>query len=131
MRTRSLIILVALILASLGSGCAFIKGLQMDYGKPAAQFRAHDVASKGRPFIGKMITVKGKLLHVHNRDDGNHIYLEHNIHCVFPTWHWGEDNLTLGDEIYVEGFLEKCTEGDVQLNPAIKRDSTASFTPIE
>jgi len=129
MRTRPLTILAALILAGLASSCT--KGWQLDYGKPAAQFHAHNVASKGKPFIGKMITVKGKVLRVQDRDDGNHIYLEHNIHCVFPTWHWGEDNLNPGDEIYVEGFLEKCTEGDVQLNPAIKRDSTASFTPTE
>jgi len=131
MRTRSLTILAILIFAGLGAGCSFTKGWQLDYGKPAAQFHAHHVTSKGKPFIGRMITVKGKVLRVRNRDDGNHIYLEHNIHCVFPTWHWGEDNLNPGDEIYVEGFLEKCTEGDVQLNPAIKRDSTASFTPTE
>ena len=129
MRTRPLTILAALILAGLASSCT--KGWQLDYGKPAAQFHAHKVASKGKPFIGKMITVKGKVLRVQDRDDGNHIYLEHNIHCIFPTWHWGEDNLKPGDEIYVEGFLEKCTEGDVQLNPAIKRDSKAPFTPKE
>jgi hypothetical protein len=75
--------------------------------------------------------IAGKVLRVQDRDDGNHIYLEHNIHCLFPTWHWGEDTLKLGDEIYVDGFLERCIEGDVQLNPAIKRGSKAPFTPKE
>ncbi len=129
MKTRLIIIITTLILAGLASSCT--KGWQLDYGKPAAQFHAHNVASKGKPFIGKMITVKGKVLRVQDRDDGNHIYLEHNIHCLFPTWHWGEDTLKLGDEIYVDGFLERCIEGDVQLNPAIKRGSKAPFTPKE
>ena len=132
MRTRPLTILVVLILAGLGSSCTKNwQNWQLDYGKPAAQFHAHDVARNGKPFIGKMITVKGKLLHVQDRDDGNHIYLDHNIHCVFPTWHWGEDNLKPGDEIYVDGFLERCIEADVQLNPAIRRGSKAPFTPKE
>jgi hypothetical protein len=43
----------------------------------------------------------------------------------------GEDNLKAGDEIFVDGFLEKCTEGNIGLNPAIGRDSAASFKPIE
>jgi hypothetical protein len=85
----------------------------------------------GKPFIGKKITVKGEVLHVENREDGNHIYLNHNIHCVFPTWHLSEDNLKAGDEIFVDGFLEKCTEGNIELNPALGRDSAASFKPIE
>jgi hypothetical protein len=118
-----------LIFGGLVSGCG--KGWQMDYGKPAAQFYAYDVARMGKPFIGKKITVKGEVLHVENREDGNHIYLNHNIHCVFPIWHLGEDNLKAGDEIFVDGFLEKCTEGNIELNPALGRDSAASFKPIE
>jgi hypothetical protein len=43
----------------------------------------------------------------------------------------GEDNLKMGDEIFVDGFLEKCTEGNVELYPALGRDSAASFKPIE
>ncbi len=122
-------VLTMLIIAGLGSGCG--KGWQMDYGKPAAQFHAHDVAREGEPFIGKKITVKGKVIRVQNREDGNHIYLEHNIHCIFPTWHLGEDDLKPGDEIFVDGFLEKCMEGNVQIDPALGRDPTASFKPME
>ena len=129
MNTRSLTFLAVVILASLGSGCG--RAWQMDYGEPAAQFCAQDIASKGQPFIGKKITVKGKVLRVENREDGNHIYLEHDIHGVFPAWQWGEDDLKAGDEIYVDGFLEKCTEGDVLLTPALKRDPTSSFKPFE
>jgi hypothetical protein len=128
-RTRISGVLIMLIFGGLASGCG--KGWQMDYGKPAAQFHAHDVARIGKPFIGKKITVKGEVLRVENREDGNHIYLKHNIHCVFPTWHLGEDNLKMGDEIFVDGFLEKCTEGNVELYPALGRDSAASFKPIE
>lgn len=121
--------LTMLVIAGLGSGCG--KGWQMDYGKPAAQFHAHDVAREGKPFIGKKITVKGEVIRVHDREDGNHIYLAPNIHCVFPTWHLGEDDLKPGDKIFVDGFLEKCSEGNVQLDPALGRDPTASFEPIE
>ena len=118
-----------LVIAGLGSGCG--KGWQMDYGKPAAQFHAHDLAREGKLFIGKKITVKGEVIRVHNQEDGNHVHLAHNIHCVFPTWHLGEDDLKPGDKIFVDGFLEKCSEGNVQLDPALGRDPTASFEPIE
>ena len=91
----------------------------MDYGKAKAHFHAHDVASKGEPFLGKKIRVKGKVTRVENREDGNHIYLEHGIHCVFPTWHWHEGMVKQGDEIRVSGFLEKCKQGDVLLKPAL------------
>lgn len=123
--------LKVLILAGLGSGCGFTTGWQMDYGKPAAQFHAHHVATKGKPFIGKKITVKGRVLRVQNREDGNHLFLEHNIHCVFPTWQWGEDELKPGEEVYVDGFLKRCKEGDVLLDPALERDSKALFKPME
>ena len=118
-----------LVIAGLGSGCG--KGWQMDYGKPAAQFHAHDVARQGEPFIGKKITVKREVIRVHNREIGNNISVAHNIHCVSPTWRLGEDDLKPGDEIFVDGFLEKYSEGNVQLYPALGRDPTASFEPIE
>ncbi len=62
MGTRFLMISVLLIIAGLGSGCG--KGWQMDYGQPAAQFLQEDVASKGKAFLGKKITVKGTVTKV-------------------------------------------------------------------
>ncbi len=131
MKTRILLLVMTPILAGALSACGFNKGWQMDYGKAKAHFHAHDVASKGHPYMGKKIAVKGKLVRVEDREDGNHLYLEHGIHCIFPTWHWGEDNLKPGEEIYVSGFLEKCEQGDVLLKPALKRDPTAPFEPVE
>jgi hypothetical protein len=57
-RTRISGVLIMLILGGLSSGCG--KGWQMDYGKPAAQFHAYDVARIGKPFIGKKSQSKGK-----------------------------------------------------------------------
>lgn len=127
MKTNTLAISAILALTILATGCG--EGWKMDYGSPAAQFHAHDMAGKGEPFIGKKITVKGNVLRVDDQEDGNHVVLEHNIHCVFPSWHWGEEELKTGDEIFVDGILRECSKEKVLLDPALKRDSTASFRP--
>ena len=62
MRTRSMTVLMLLILAGVGSGCG--KGWEMDYGKPAAQFLQADLATKEQAVIGKKITVKGTVTKV-------------------------------------------------------------------
>ena len=52
----------------------------MDYGRPAAQFMAQDVATLAEPYIGKKITVQGV---VEGRDftdpDDAVLILEHGI----------------------------------------------------
>ena len=56
----------------------------MDYGRPAAQFMAQDVATLAEPYIGKKITVQGV---VEGRDftnpDDAVLILEHGIFCHF------------------------------------------------
>ena len=113
----------------LGMGCNYSEGWVMDYHKPHAQFHAEDIYSKAEKFIGKKVTIKGKILNVENRDDGNHIYLEHNIHCIFPSWHWG-GNLKVGETIYIDGILKSIEDDQVFISPALKRDPLATFKPL-
>ena len=53
------VLISLLCLAGCSTGRGFIQGWQMDYGRPAAQFMAQDVATLAEPYIGKKITVQG------------------------------------------------------------------------
>ncbi len=101
----------------------------MDYGKPAAQFYAKDVESKASPFVGKKITVKGKVQSIDRSEAENvKIILEHQIIC-----HTGrsDTHLKVGEVVFMSGFLDELSKTDIVLDPAMSRDPTAPFHPIE
>jgi hypothetical protein len=39
------------------------------------------------------------------------------------------EDCKIGETVYMDGFLVRCESGDVLLDPAMKRDSSAPFTP--
>jgi len=122
--------LVAIILAGLGSGCG--KGLQMDYGKPAAQFLQADLASQGKAFIGKKITVKGTVVKVDVSDPKSAwVHLAGGIQCDLGKFRAMAESCRIGDTVYIDGILKRCEEGDILIDPAILRDPTAEFSPTQ
>ena len=126
MRIRSLTIL--LILAGLGSGCG--KGWHMDYGQPAKQFLQEDVAAKGAEYLGKKITVKGTVTKVDVSDrQSSWIHLGNGIRCNLGKFKAMAESCSIGNTAYVDGFLERCKDGDVLIEPAILRDPKAPFSP--
>lgn len=128
MRTRSMTVLMLLILAGIGSGCG--KGWEMDYGKPAAQFLQADLATKGQAFIGKKITVKGTVTKVDvSTPDAARVYLEGGIQCDLGKFKAMAERCKIGETVYVDGFLERCEEGDILIDPAMLRDPTAPYSP--
>lgn len=128
MNSRIPAVLTALILAGLGSGCG--NGWQMDYGQPAAQFLQADMASRGKAFVGKKITVKGTVTKVDVNDpESAWIHLVGGIQCNFGTFKAMAESCKVGDTVYVDGFLKRCEEGDVLIDPAMLRDPTAPFSP--
>ena len=113
------------------TGCAFIQGWQMDYGRPTAQFMAQDVATLAEPYIGKKITVQGV---VQCRDltdpDDAVLILEHGILCHFGMHARMAQKYAYGETVWVDGFLTERKPGKIVLWPARGRDPTAHFDPL-
>ncbi len=102
----------------------------MDYGEPAAQFMSGDVYTKGKPFVGKKVTVKGIVTKIDVVDpNAAWVELEEGIRCNFGKFKAMAESSKVGDTVYVDGVLTRCGEGDVLMDPAQLRDSTASFAP--
>lgn len=104
----------------------------MDYGKPAAQFHEQDLLAKGNAFVGKKITVKGIVKKVDTTDPKSAwIILSKGTRCNFGKFKAMAESYSVGEEVYVDGFLKRCHEGDVLIEPAMGRDPTAPFDPKE
>ena len=114
--------------AMLFVGCG--KGWSLDYAKPKSQFLAKDVAVKGKTYVGDKITVKGTVTKVDVSDPSSaKIYLEDGIECNLGKFKAMATSCKVGDTVFVDGFLERCQEGDILLQPAMLRDPTAAFVP--
>lgn len=102
----------------------------MDYGEPAAQFLQNDVATKGKAFVGKKITVKGTVSGVDVTKPGSaQLRLTGGIECNLGKFKLMAEGCKLGDTVFVDGFLKRCQAGDVLIDPAYLRDPTAPFNP--
>ena len=123
-----LISIVAMVLV----GCS--KGWILDYHEPAEQFLAKDVAIKAKPYVGRhlKITIKGIVSKVDvSNPDSSMIYLKNGIECNLGKWSRMASNGKVGEVVYIDGFLKRCDEDKVLLEPAILRDPTAKFSPIK
>jgi hypothetical protein len=123
------ICLLMIPMAAFG-GIVSCKGWQLDYGKPAAQFHQQSLLEKGKPYIGRKITVKGKVASVDTSDPTTAwVHLEGGIRCNFGKFDLMAKNNKIGETVYVDGFLRRCEPGDILIEPAHNRDHTAPFTP--
>ena len=128
-KTHIACLLLLIPFAAMG-GLFSCTGWKMDYGKPAAQFHQKDVLEKGKPYIGKKITIKGTVERVDLSDPENAwVHLEGGIRCNFGTFRLMAENNEVGKSVYVDGFLRRCASGDILLDPASNRDATAAFHP--
>jgi len=111
-------------------GLLSCRGWKMDYGKPAAQFEQASLLEKGKPYIGKKITVKGTVVRVDTSDPKvAWVYLEEGIRCNFGEFDLMARGNKVGESVYVDGFLRRCEAGDILLDPAMNRDPRAAFNP--
>lgn len=117
---------VALLATGLGCGQSW----QMDYGEPAAQFLSTDLGEKGRQHLGKKITVRGIVTQV-DTDDSEvaWLYLDQGVRCNFGQFSQMAESISVGETVYVDGFLKQCKPGNILLEPALLRDGEASFLP--
>ena len=123
-----LISIVALVLV----GCS--KGWILDYHEPAEQFLAKDVATQAKPYVGRhlKITIKGIVSKVDvSNPDSSMIYLKNGIECNLGEWSRMASSCKVGEVVYIDGFLKRCDEDKVLLEPATLRDPTAKFSPIK
>ena len=119
---------VACMVCATCGGCA--QSWQMDYGAPAAQFLAMDVAAKGERFVGQKITVQGTVTRIDTSDAAAAwVHLEHGVRCNFGKLKAMATASQPGETVWVDGFLVRCEEGDVLLEPAMLRDPAAPFSP--
>ena len=111
-------------------GCG--KGWELDYGHPAAQFQQEDLASKGKAFVGKHITVKGTVTKVDiSNPKSARIHLMRGIECNLGKFKAMAGSCKIGDTVCVGGFLKRCEEDDILMDPAILRDPNAQFKSAE
>lgn len=107
-------------------------GWKMDYGKPKAQFHAKQVAAKGKPFIGKKITIKGVVEKIDTTDPKAAVVtLVGGIRCEFGKFKAMAEGKAVGKEVYVDGILRACVKGEARLSPALYRDPKARFEPVK
>lgn len=111
-------------------GCG--TGWETDYGEAAAQFNEEKVLEKGAPYLGKKIVIRG-VVSKHDITDPKNckVYLGHSICCNFGDLTLMAENCKKGDTVFVSGFLRRCEQGDIYLEPAMGRDPEAEFSPIE
>lgn len=110
------------------AGCG--TGAALEYGDAAAHFNEGELLKKGEPYLEKKIVVKGTVSKHDIRDaEDCMVYLEHSICCNFGDLKTMAQNCTEGDTIFVMGILKRLEEGDILLEPAMKRDPNADFNP--
>ncbi|RCS47673.1 hypothetical protein DTL42_14230 [Bremerella cremea] len=128
---RSAVILVMLSffvvqVAGCGSGAA------LEYGDAAAHFNEDKLLEKGEPYLGEKIVVKGTVTkHDITDPENSKVYLGHSICCNFGDLKKMAENCNEGDSIFVMGILKRLEDGDILLEPAMKRDPKAEFNPVE
>jgi hypothetical protein len=78
----------------------------MDYGQPAAQFLEKDVATAGKKYLGKKVTIKGTVIDVSDPKAG-FIHLGNGILCDFSRLPAMASSKKPGDICYIDGILNK------------------------
>ena len=121
------LIIGALLLVTVFWGC---QGLNMDYGKPAAQFLEEDVAELGKNYLRKKITIKGVVTRVDVSPPKDvSIFLGHGIECELGDVVNAAKHFSIGKTVYMDGILRKCEPGTILLEPVLERDPKAPFNP--
>jgi hypothetical protein len=124
---NELLTLGVLLMASISLGC---QGLNMDYGKPEAQFLEEDVSRLGQNYIQKKRTLKGVVTRIDvSQPKDVSVFLGHGIECDLDDFANATIHFRIGETVYMDGILRKCEPGTILLEPAFGRDPTAPFNP--
>ena len=129
MRYHAQCTLLSILVAHV-AGCG--SGIALEYGDAVAHFNEENVLEKGEPYLGKKIVVKG-VVSKHDVTDPENckVYLGHSICCNFGRLKSMAEGCDEGETVFVGGILKQCEDGDILLDPAMKRDPKAEFNPVE
>ena len=124
--TLLLLFIVTLHLA----GCG--KELGLEYGDPEAQFNEAAVLANAKPYVGKKISLKGVVTKQDVSDSENcMIYLSHSIRCNLGNMKSMAESYMVGKTVIISGYLDRCEDGDILLEPAVGTDPNVDWNPIE
>jgi hypothetical protein len=107
--------------------------LRTDYGKPAAQFEAADVAALAGKFLNKKITIKGQITNV-DVSEPKHclVHMNPGITFDFVEMKKAAESCKVGDTMFIDGILKShSAKGEILLAPAFTRDPKAPFLPMK
>ena len=123
-------LLILLLFAFHLTACG--KKFGLDYGDSEAQFKEASLLAAGKPFIGKMISVKGVVTKQDVSDPDNcMIYLSHSIRCNLGDMKSMAESYKVGKTVIITGYLERCEDGDILLEPALGTDPNVEWNPVE
>lgn len=118
---------LAILFPILG-GC---RGWTMDYGNPAAQFEARDAATLAPAYMGRKVSVRGRVTAVDTSDpDRCTVRLQHAVVANFGTFKAAAEACTVGTVVHLDGIVRAVDASGVTLAPAFGRDPQAPFDPI-
>lgn len=107
--------------------------LRTDYGKPAAQFDAANVAALAGKYLNRKITIKGRITKV-DASNPKHclVHMNPGITFDFVEMKRAAESCKVGETILIDGILKKhSAKGELLLAPAFTRDPTAPFVPVK
>ena len=110
---------------------SFWDRLRTDYGNPAAQFQAANVAALAGKYLNKKITIKGDITSV-DVSNPKHclVHMNPGITFDFVEMKRAAESCKVGETIFIDGILKKhSAKGEILLAPAFTRDPTAPFVP--
>ena len=114
----------------MASGCGFIKGWKLDYGRAKAHIEESDLAERGKEFVGKKVLVRGVVNRVDFSEEGiPKVILSYGTECHFGKMKKMAEAIRVGESVIISGILDESKDGELFLNPAIQRDPKASFKP--
>jgi hypothetical protein len=102
--------------------------LRVDYGRPAAQFEAVDVAGLAGKHLGKKITVRGEVSRVDVSNPKHcYVWMKPGIVFDFLEFKAAAQDCKVGEMVSIDGILKRHAERDIMVAPAFKRDPKAPF----
>ena len=76
----------------------------------------------------KKITIKGIVTKVNiSNPNSSRIHLKEGIECNLGKFKAMATSCKIGETVYVDGFLKRCDDGDILMEPALLRDPTGKF----
>ncbi len=111
---------------------SFWDRLRTDYGKPAFQYEAADVAALAGKALNKKITVRGEVTKV-DVTNPKHclVTMKPGMTFDFLEFQAAAQACKVGDTVYIDGVLKRHGKDEILLAPAFTRDPKAPFMPVK